>query len=138
MADMFSGYIPTLQPIRNALTISETLGRILEILKAVIITAAFYTIFILVGQKLYLKGVVGNRSGGGTKKQKINTQKAYRQKRIGISYVIKELKILFRNPIYFTQCILPSILMPIIFLIALIAGIGSNNSTTRRRYIQPS
>lgn len=132
MADMVSGYIPTLKPITNALTAPEVGNSILEMAKVIGITFAFYVIFILIGQKLYLRGALSSRSGGGTKQQKINIEKAYRRKRISISYVIKEIKILFRNPIYFTQCILPSLLMPIVFLVAFIAGAGGNQSTVRR------
>lgn len=133
MVDMVSGYIPTLRPIRNALIAPEAFNSILEMTKVIGITFGFYVIFILIGQKLYLRGAVGSRSGGGTKHQKINIEKAYRSKKISVSYVVKEIKILFRNPIYFTQCILPSLLMPIIFIVAFLAGMGGSQDTARRR-----
>ena len=95
MADMISGYIPTLKPITNTLIATEIENSLLEMAKVMGITLVFYVVFILIGQKLYLRGALGSRNGGGTKQRKINIEKAYRRKRISISYVIKEIKNLF-------------------------------------------
>lgn len=35
---------------------------------------------------------------------------------------------LFKNPIFFVQCVLPSVLMPVVFLGIFIVSINSNNS----------
>ncbi len=47
---------------------------------------------------------------------------------IGKSYIIKEFKVLLKNPIFFIQCVLPSVLMPIIFLGIFIVTLNTNNS----------
>lgn len=78
------------------------------------------------GQKLYFRGVVGNSSnGGGVKNKKIKTNKAYRAQPVAISYIKKEFKTLVKNPVYFMQCILPAIMMPVLFLIIFLAGSNS-------------
>lgn len=124
MVTMVQDYFITLKPTINALTSTNILTVLLETLKVIGITACTYIIFILLGQKLYFKGAVGNLVGGKTKQnKKINVEKAYEQNKIGLSYIKKELKILFRNPIFFMQCVLPAILMPVLMIgLTLFAG----------------
>lgn len=60
---------------------------------------------------------------------------------MGISYVKKELKILIRNPIYFMQCVLPALLIPVVFIIAGLSGFmsqeGNVELNTLKAQIQP-
>ncbi|MDO5556204.1 MAG: hypothetical protein Q4G09_06260 [Clostridia bacterium] len=124
MVTIIQDYFITLKPTINALTTNNIITILLETTKVIGITFVAYLIFILLGQKLYFKGAIGNLVGGKTKtNKKINIERAYNQKKVGNSYVKKELKILFRNPTFFTQCVLPPILMPILFIgIFLFAG----------------
>lgn len=125
LVTMFQNYFITILPTINALTNTNLLMVIGEILKIVGTTLIGYAVFILLGQKLYFKGVIGNLVGGKTKKKKVNVQREYRRQKIGISYVKKEVKTLIRNPIFFLQCAMPPILMPILFSIIFFFSTGA-------------
>jgi ABC-2 type transport system permease protein len=56
-------------------------------------------------------------TNGIKKKNNINLKKQTKKNVLCKSYLIKELKMLYRNPIFFMQCILPPLLFPLIFLI---------------------
>lgn len=128
MVELIGNYVPTLKPIIQSLTNTNVFISILEMLKVVGITIISYVLFVVIGQMIYLKGALGNRSGGSTKHKKININKEAKKRKIGISYVIKEMKILFRNPIYFLQCVLPSFLMPVIMIGVIIASMNSGST----------
>lgn len=125
--ETIQNYFITLKPTINALSNTNGLFAILELVKVIAITIIAYIVVILIGQKLYLRGAVGNLVGGKTKKKKINVEKAYKHQAVGVSYVKKEFRILIRNPIFFMQCILPAVLMPVLFLgVFFFAGNSAN------------
>ena len=123
MVEMISDKLPIIKPAINAIVNSD----FIEFLKLLGITAIIYIAFILIGNKLYFRGAVGNLSSGSKKGKNITT-KDIRNSSVGKSYVAKEFKMLFKNPIFFVQCILPSVLMPVVFLGIFIVSINSNNS----------
>lgn len=125
MVEMLEDYFITLGPTIRTLSSASILDSLIELGKVVAITAVSYVAFVLLGQKLYFRGAIGN-SVGNTKKEKIKEEKGtYKKHLIGITYVKKEMKILFRNPIFFMQCVLPSILMPILMFGISAMGITS-------------
>ena len=63
MVEMVSDNLPIIKPAINAIVNSS----FIEFLKLLIITAILYILFILLGNKIYFRGVVGNLSSG-TKK----------------------------------------------------------------------
>lgn len=126
MVELIKDYIPTLNPTIQMVTNNNIVICILEFLKLLLITIASLIFFIILGNKLYLKGAVQNASSKVYKKQNINVEKIYKRKKIGISYVKKEFLILIRNPIYFMQCILPPVLMPILIGAISIGGMNPN------------
>lgn len=101
---------------------------VLEFMKVLSITLALYIVFLLIAQKLYLRGVVGSSSKGKIKHKKIDLSKRIVKNSMSKAYISKEIKILLRNPIFFMQCVLPSVLMPIIILISFIAGISNEEN----------
>ena len=123
MVEMISDTLPVIKPAINAIVNSS----FIEFLKLLGITAICYIVFILIGNKLYFRGAVGNLSSGAKKGKNI-TGKDIKTNSIGKSYVAKEFKMLFKNPIFFVQCVLPSVLMPIVFLGIFLVSIYSNNS----------
>lgn len=60
MVKMVEDYFITLRPAINALTSTNFVTVLIETLKVALITAIFYIVFILLGQKLYFKGAIGN------------------------------------------------------------------------------
>lgn len=115
LVEMFKGYFPTLGASIMALDVGNIATAILGLLQLVVITAISYIVYILIAQKLYFKGAVGNLESGKVSK-KLNERKAFKGGKLWKSYVGKEWKTLCRNPIFLMQCIVPSILVPVIFI----------------------
>ena len=122
LVEMIEGKIPTLKMAIDALANSNTITTLLNLAGILVITGILYAIYILLGQKLYLKGAVGSLSSGKKNKKQINDKKAFKKSNLAKTYVGKEFKILIRNPIFFMQCILPAILFPIMVIVFGILG----------------
>lgn len=90
---------------------------ILELIKIILIDIISFGIFIFIGKITYLKDILKNTAYlKNNKNKKINLYKKSKKKNIGKSYMIKEFKSLFRNPMFFMQCVYPVL----IFLITII------------------
>ncbi|WP_079529274.1 putative ABC transporter permease subunit [Halobacillus hunanensis] len=72
------------------------------------------------GQKLYFKGVLG--LSGGTKKtvSPAKMSKKIQKKNFLYSSWVREMKIMLRTPTFFTQIIVQSLLLPVLFVIILV------------------
>lgn len=121
LVEIVENYFITLKPMINGMITNNILVAILEFIKVLSISLALYICYLAIGQKLYFKGVVGSPSKGNTKSKKVNVTKDISKNSISKAYISKEIKILIRNPIFFMQCVLPAILMPILLLIILFA-----------------
>lgn len=90
---------------------------ILELIKIILIDIISFGIFIFIGKITYLKDILKNTAYlKNNKNKKINLYKKSKKKNIGKSYMIKEFKGLFRNPMFFMQCVYPVL----IFLVTII------------------
>ena len=76
-------------------------------------------IFIILGQALYFKGVMGVSETSSKRKTLSNSEliKNTTQNSSLKVYILKELKLLFRTPIYFMNCVLMNFLWPVFLLI---------------------
>ena len=128
LVEMLRGAFPTLGMAIEGITNVKAVSQLFNLLLLVVTTAVVYAIYILIGQKLYLKGAVGNLSSGKKTKKKFDKEKAFKKSSLTKTYVGKELKTLIRNPIFFMQCVLPAILFPILMIVLTFAGIkGEQN-----------
>ena len=127
MIELVKGYIPTVDYLIEALTTNSLFTAIVEVLKTIGITIIGFIVYMLIAQKIYFKGLVGNLFGGGASNtnKKIN-QKEYRNSKLYKSYVGKEFKNLVRNPVFLVQCLLPAILIPILMVVVVYAGFNSD------------
>ena len=127
MIELVKGYIPTVDYLIEALTTNSLFTAIVEVLKTLGITIIGFIVYMLIAQKIYFKGLVGNLFGGGTSSsnKKIN-QKEYRNSKLYKSYVGKEFKNMARNPVFLMQCLIPAILIPIIMVVVVFAGFNSD------------
>ena len=131
MVELVKNAFPTLGMAIESLTNINIETQLLNIVLLITTTAVIYALYLLVGQKLYLKGAVGNLSSGKKNKKKIDEKKAFKNSTIFKTYVGKEFKTLLRNPIFFMQCVLPAILFPILIIGMTILGInGESNGQT--------
>ena len=115
MVESIGNYFLVLKPAIQAIINTNEFLFITPLLQLLAFTLVSFVIFIFIGNKIYFKGVIGSR-GTALKKRRIK-DKNYQEKDIGLSYVIKEIKLLIRNPIYFIQCILPAFLMPVLLFL---------------------
>ena len=126
IVELIKGYIPTIDYLMEALTTNSLFTAIVEVLKTLGITIVGFIIYMLIAQKIYFKGLVGNLFGGGASNsnKKIN-QKEYRNSKLYKSYVGKEFRNLARNPVFLMQCLIPAILIPIVMVVVVYAGLNS-------------
>ena len=124
VVEQIDNYFITLEDSINALINYNSIIGLYSLIKFIITTTIAYAIFVLIAQKLYFKGAVGAKYSGKNKKEQGEKRIIYKKQSVAKTYIKKEFIQLFKNPIFFTQCILPSILMPIIILVSAIAGTG--------------
>ena len=110
LVETIRGAFPTLGMAIESLVNTNLQNQILNLLLLVTTTGIIYILYIILGQKLYLKGAVGNLSSGKKTKKKIDERKLFKKSTLFGTYVGKEFKTLLRNPVFFMQCVLPAIL----------------------------
>ncbi len=115
LVEMYSDYFITLKPINNALLNYNNFNGMLNVLILFLETIVVYVVGGVITSKMYIKAVTSLATQGIKKGKKISKDKDYVEKTTLKSYVKKEFINLTRNPIFFMQCILPSILFPILF-----------------------
>ncbi|KAF0227510.1 MAG: hypothetical protein FD133_1825 [Erysipelotrichaceae bacterium] len=94
-----------------------------------LIAAGFVGVFLVVSDLVYFSTAVGvNETGASRKALK---SKDYAKMTLSsnpvITYTIKELKIMIRTPIYLLNNIATVFLMPIIMMISILGGVGSQD-----------
>ena len=105
---------PTIEIIKNY----NKLNSIFNLLKIIFIDLLFLILFIFIGKKYYLKNILKNNNNYYLNKiQKNNFQKKFKKITIKKSYIKKEFKLLFKNPIFFMQCIFPIFILIISLII---------------------
>ena len=127
MIELVKGYVPTVDYLMEALTTNSLFTAIVEVLKTLGITIIGFIVYMLIAQKIYFKGLVGNLFGGGasSSNKEIN-QKEYRNSKLYKSYVGKEFKNMARNPVFLMQCLIPAILIPILMVVVVYTGLNSD------------
>src|SRR5665648_19649 len=85
----------------------------------IIMSLLGFYVFLLLGNKLYYKGVTGVSVSSSSKKQISSKELSRKSIRSSVmkAYVLKELRILFRTPAYFINCILLNFIWPIFLII---------------------
>jgi len=113
----------TLFPTTNLLTyalLKETLTENLYLLgKVLLYNFITFTIFLIIGQLTYFKGVIGITETASKNKELShkNMSKFTRQRPIQISYMLKEVQTILRTPAFLLNCVLGNFLW--IFLIGI-------------------
>lgn len=125
MVSMIKGYFPTFEFAINAITSSSILTTIIEFAKLIGVTAIGFAIYLLLAQKLYFKGLIGNLYSGikGKKFSGVNTKRTT----LGRMYVAKEFKILLRNPVFLVQCVLPALIFPVLCIFLTFVGLENED-----------
>lgn len=125
MVSMIKGYFPTLEFAINAIISNSIINILIELLKLIALTVLGIAIYVLLAQKLYFKGLIGNLYSGSKTKNfnGVSTKKST----LGTMYVAKEFKILLRNPVFLVQCILPALIFPVLCIFLTFVGLNNED-----------
>lgn len=105
---------PNLFLAQKALTAGSVLMALAYLASAIVLIF----VFLIVGNRFYLKSVVGISETVQTKRLLSRTQEAHalRSTNVVWAFAAKEWKILVRTPIYFMNCIVSAFILPFVFL----------------------
>ena len=129
MVDLLKGYFPTLDYAISSLTSDSSYVALFEVLKILILTIIGTFAYIFIAQKIYFKGLVGNLFSSSKRKTVKIDEKKYKDSRLYKSYIAKEFKCLIRNPIFFLQCLLPAVLIPILMIALVVLEMKNYNAS---------
>lgn len=121
LINMMTGIFPTNKFLTLALINSGKLTGLINILLYLAISVLLVSLFLSLGESLYFKGLLGI-SDSTSKRKKLTSEqfnKSVVKSSVVRSYTLKELKLLFRTPVYFINCVMMNFLWPIILLIPL-------------------
>ena len=121
---VMSGIFPANKLFAIALVNSASIKGLVNIALYVAISILFTALFLTIGETFYFKGLVGISETKSKRKKLTNEQfdKSIVKSSIIKSYTIKELKLLFRTPIFFINCVLINFLLPLFLFIPILSG----------------
>lgn len=91
---------------------------LINYIKIIFINICAFALFIILGNRLYLKQLLKAKFYYKVKKLKeIDLNRKCKKNSIGISYLKRELKLLIKNPMFFIQCIYPVIIITFLFVV---------------------
>lgn len=93
-------------------------GDLLQLLVYLAITAAALLVFLLCGGVLYFKGAIGSSETSASRHAFSKKQlQSSSHRPIFFTYLLKEIRLLFRTPVYFMNCILTGLIMPVLLIV---------------------
>lgn len=119
IAEAIAEYFPLIKPIMNTLLNYDNIEGLKNLLIYLIENVVCYVVIVYLISKIYLKGAIGtiiNSQKDKNNKLKKMKPKDFKQRGRTISYLIKELKIIARSPIFFIECLIIPIVYPITIL----------------------
>lgn len=133
---IYTSVFPGLNFAASALIRSSTVTGLIHFVFFILITLVLFLGFLFIAEKMYFKGVLGVSEIGSKKRRlsKEQLRKGTIQNNAIFSYTLKELRLLFRTPIYFLNCVLMSFILPLILLIPAITQ--ENGLSSIRDFIQ--
>lgn len=119
MMNLLSGMFPTSKLAALSLVSTSTSKGIVNLLLFVLITVISFAIFMILAKILYFKGVMGSSESFSKRKELKSTEldKITSENSKIKSYVIKELRVVFRTPAFLLNCVVGSIVFPIFMMV---------------------
>lgn len=119
-----NNYFLQINPSINFLNNLNFKNAIINLLKILLYDFIGFIIFIFIGKLIYLKNILKNNIFNTANKiNKINLEKKCKKINKRNSYIKKDFKLLFKSPIFFINCIYPTLIMIISLLIISIFAI---------------
>jgi len=130
MLQVMTSFFPTTKLAIKSLVNSGSTGGLLSLALFAASTVLAYAAFLVIGNALYFKGVIGISETSSKRKLLSGEElvKSTRNSPAVISYTLKELKLLFRTPVYFLNCIVMNFLLPVFFILPFIVQTDSKDS----------
>lgn len=120
-AEQVGKYILIINPSVSILKDSSNVMAFLYFLKLIFYNIIGAVIFIVVGKITYLKDILKNRvSYTNQRRKNIEVEKNTKYRSRGKSYIIKEVRMLIREPVFFMQCVFPVIILLTTVMILLV------------------
>ncbi|WP_409346523.1 putative ABC transporter permease subunit [Paenibacillus sp. MBLB4367] len=96
----------------------------------VALSALVIVLFMLLGEWLYFRGVMGMSESGSKRKALSSSEfeKQTKQSSALKAYLVKEMRILLRTPAYFINCVLMCFLWPLLLLLPVLAQSGGTSA----------
>ncbi len=116
---MTSGIFPTTLWGAEAMISFGELSGLLNILLYIGFSIFIYVLILWLGELIYLRGVVGMSETNSSRKKSdsMNLDEKAEQNSVVIAYTLVELKLLFRTPIYFVNCVMINFLWPVFLIL---------------------
>lgn len=129
LVNLATKIFPSTKIAVNSLINTANIQGFINLVLFIVIAAASLMIFIILGEALYFKGVMGVSETASKRKTLSNSDliKNTTQNSSLKVYILKELKLLFRTPIYFMNCVLMNFLWPVFLLIPIFAQKGGGS-----------
>ncbi|MCI8470616.1 MAG: hypothetical protein HFJ35_03900 [Clostridia bacterium] len=123
-AEQVGKYFLVINPSVSILSNSFSIEAIISILELIMYNVIGGIIFIAIGRITYLKDILRNMMSYTNKKRKnIDINKDIKLGNRRKTYIVKELKMIAREPIYLMQCVFPVIIILVTIIIVLAVGL---------------
>ncbi|SEB20726.1 ABC-2 type transport system permease protein [Thalassobacillus cyri] len=127
LLDLITGMVPTAYFSTMALNYARELSGLLFLLLMLAISTGAVLLFLLAGQKLYFKGILGLTAGSRKTFDPHKVTRKIKHQPVVAAMIKKELRIIFRTPTFFMQCVVQSLFAPV-FLIVILLFESSSSS----------
>lgn len=116
-----NNYFIIINPIIKFTEDRNLLIGILNLMKAILIDILSFIIFVLLGNKIYLKQLLKYSFYTKNKKEiSLNLKAKLKKNKINKTFMKKEFNLLFKNPIFFIQCVYPVIMFMVTLVILIV------------------
>ncbi|HHY81340.1 MAG TPA: hypothetical protein GX505_01515 [Clostridiales bacterium] len=117
-----AGIFPTTRWGAEALVFHAQLSGFISFLLYTGFSILFYYALLWLGELIYLRGVIGLSEAGSRRNRtkQVQLEKTAVKGSVIRTYTLVELKLLFRTPIYFINCVMINFLYPVFFLFPLL------------------
>ncbi|WP_249870201.1 putative ABC transporter permease subunit [Oceanobacillus saliphilus] len=125
LLNMVTAFYPPAYLSARTLNEAESWIGLFFFIMIIVLTVGALLLFATMGQLFYLKGVLGVNSG---RKRKMSGQKIQRRMKsrpVWLSYMKKELRVIFRTPTFLMQCVVQGLLGPIFIVVILLFDFGT-------------
>ncbi len=121
IAENIARYFPGLPNAAKALTD----GNFLHLLIFIAIAAIAFTLFLVVAKAIYFRGVIGINQSVSRREFDAQKSNGFKSASPVKTYLAKELKLIFRTPIFFMNLALIDIIMPVMLIVSMVVAVGS-------------